>query len=452
MITVPTLLQLAKGGSPTSGVSDPHDRPVGDVMCRSGMSQNPFAPLRRPQVRRLWLAAVMSDVGTWVQLIVVGVLVASSTGSALRTGLVAVATFMPQGIAAPIGGLLADRFDKRRVLASALVLQGTVTAVLALTLAAGVRDPAVLTLLVLFSAMAGALGQPSYAAMLPDLVPAEELVAMLSLGIYAWNGGRIIGPLLATALAAAVGPAWTVAFNAMTFLVMAFVVSMVRQEFPPHAADPMSIGQRLVMGWRVTRSTPACWLGIVLVVHFSVTVVGFIGLVPIYARSLFDGGTGVTGALASAQGVGAIIGGVFVTWLAVRHRRSSLLLGIFAGVPVAMLVYALAPSVPVAILGIFLLGSVSAPYFITTSAIIQRNAPAASRGRVMSISQASSGLSYGTGLIFLGVLADLTDIRTALMIGVGLMAAGVIWLLRRVPGWRGIVDTSAADATPTPVT
>lgn len=416
-------------------------------MSSLAVSKHPFVPLRHSQVRRLWFAAVMSDIGTWVQLIVVGVLIASDTGSALRTGLVAVATFMPQGLAAPIGGLLADRFDKRRVFASGLVLQATMTGALAAVLASGVRTPSVLTVLILLSSVGGSLGQPSYAAMLPELVPPEELMAILSLGIFSWNGGRVIGPILASALAASVGPAGTVAFNALTFLVLAVVVSMVRQEFPPHADDPGSIGERLADGWRTTRSTPACWLGIVLAVHFSVTVVGFMGLIPIYAKSLFDGGTGVTGALASAQGIGAIVGGIVATWLATRYGRSSLMVGVIVLLPVALVAYALAPTVPFAIVGIALLGFAATPYFIITSSIIQRDAPAASRGRVMSINQAFSGLSYGCGLIFLGGLADLTDIRSALVIGGVLMAVGVVVILGRTPNWRTTVDGTTAVPT-----
>lgn len=408
------------------------------------MSKHPFVPLRHSQVRRLWIAAVMSDIGTWVQLIVVGVLIASDTGSALRTGLVAVATFMPQGVAAPIGGLLADRFDKRRVFASGLVLQATMTGALAVALASGVRTPSVLTALILLSSVAGSLGQPSYAAMLPELVPPEELMAVLSLGMFSWNGGRIVGPLVASAMVASLGPAWTVAFNAITFLVLAAVVSMIRQEFPPHSIDSGSIGERLADGWRTTRTTPACWLGIVLMVHFSITVVGFMGLLPIYAKSLFDGGTGLTGSLASAQGVGAIIGGVVVAWLASRFSRSTLMVGIVVLLPVAVVAYALAPSVPFAVGAIALLGFAATPYFITTNSIVQRDAPPASRGRVVSINQSFSGLSYGIGLIFLGGLADLTDIRTALVIGASLMVVGVVVILRATPTWRSTVDGTAA--------
>ena len=167
-------------------------------------------------MRLLWGAAVISDIGTWVQLIVVGSLVAAHTGSAVQTGLVALATFMPQGISSPVGGLLADRFDRRKVFARALMLQAFFTAVLAVVLATGVRSPGVLTVIILLGSAAGSLGAPSYSAMQPDLVPPEELMAMVSLGVYSWNGGRIVGPMLGTLLSLTIGAAGTVAFNALS--------------------------------------------------------------------------------------------------------------------------------------------------------------------------------------------------------------------------------------------
>lgn len=307
------------------------------------MSNHPFVPLRHREVRLLWGAAVVSDVGTWVQLIVVGSLVAAGTGSAIQTGLVALATFMPQGIASPVGGLLADRYDRRKVFAIALMAQALVTTVLAVVLGMGVRTPAVLTLLILLGSAAGATGAPSYAAMQPDLVPADELMAMVSLGVYSWNSGRIIGPLLGSVLVLSVGPAWTIGFNAFSFVVMAAAVSLVRRPFRPHdGAEGAggSVRERLVDGWRTLRATPGCWHGVVLLVLFNLTVVPFMGLIPIYVRAEYGGGTGLTGAVASAQGVGAILGGVLITVLAARHRRSFLVGRLVWALSLALAVYA----------------------------------------------------------------------------------------------------------------
>ena len=391
----------------------------------------------------MWGAAVVSDVGTWVQLIVVGSLVAAGTGSAIQTGLVALATFMPQGIASPVGGLLADRYDRRKVFAVALVAQALVTTLLAVVLGAGVRTPAVLTLLILLGSAAGATGAPSYAAMQPDLVPADELMAMVSLGVYSWNSGRIIGPLLGSVLVLSVGPAWTIGFNAFSFVVMAGAVSLVRRPFRPHGGAEEAAGgvrERLVGGWQTLRATPGCWHGVVLLVLFNLTVVPFMGLIPIYMRLEFGGGTGLTGAVASAQGVGAILGGVLITVLAQRFRRSFLVSRLVWALSSALLVYALAPNRAWAIAGGALLGAASASMFITSSAIIQRDAPPASRGRVMSIMQAAMGVSYGIGLLFIGSIGDATNLRLAFAVGSVLLVVGFAALTARSRHWRAAID------------
>lgn len=407
---------------------------------------HPFVPLRHRDVRRLWTAAFISDVGTWVQLIVVSTLVARDTGSALQTGLVALATFMPQGLAAPVGGLLADRHDRRRVFASALSAQAVVTGVLAVVLATGVRTPSILTVLILLSSLMGALGQPSYAAMLPDLVPPEELVAILSLGVFSWNGGRVVGPVLASLLAFALGPAWTVAFNSATFLVMAIAVAGLRRSFQPPGGDG-GIVERLRDGWRATRSTPGCWYGVRLLVLYSITAVGFMGLVPFYATDVFGGNTGLAGTLASLQGIGAILGGVAVTSLVARHRRSAVLVGVTVSLCVSLTLFAIAPTRPTAMVAIFVLGAAATAMFLNTTSIVQRDAPASRRGRVLSLQQGAGGTSYGLGLVFLGGLGDLTSIRVAFVVGALLMAVGFVVLNVRTGHWREAVNGEMAPPT-----
>ncbi len=411
------------------------------------MSNHPFTPLRHREVRLLWGAAVVSDAGTWVQLIVVGSLIAAHTGSAVQTGLVALATFMPQGIASPVGGLLADRFDRRKVFASALLGQAIVTTVLATVLGAGVRTPGVLTLLILLSSAAGAVGAPSYSAMLPDLVPPDELMAMVSLGVYSWNSGRIIGPLLGTLLALTVGPAWTVGFNAFSFIVMAGAVVLVRRPFRPSNIDAASgVRERLATGWRTLRSTPACWHGVVLLVLFNLTAVPFMGLIPIYAKAEYRGGTGLAGTVASAQGVGAILGGVAITLLAARHRRSWLIVRVIWLLTIGLTVYAIAPNRAWLIGCAMVLGAASSGLFISASAIIQRDAPDASRGRVMSIMQASMGVSYGIGLLFIGSIGDALNLHLAFAVGGALLVLGFGALTMRSRGWAVAVDGN--DAVP----
>jgi MFS family permease len=403
------------------------------------VTNHPFVPLRHRAVRLLWSAAVVSDVGTWVQLIVVGSLVAAHTGSAVQTGLVALATFAPQSIASPVGGLLADRFDRRKVFAAALMVQALVTTALAVTLGLGIREPSILIILILLASAAGATGAPSYAAMLPDLVPPEELMAMVSLGVYSWNSGRIIGPLLGTALVLLVGPAWTIGFNAVSFVVLAVAVMLVRRSFRPTRSDG-TILERLVGGWRTLRATPGCFHGVALLVLYNLTIVPFIGLIPIYLRAEYGGGTGMAGMVASAQGVGAIIGGVTVAVLAHRHPRSILIGRLIVMLSLALGLYAAAPNAAWVVAASALLGGSGAGFFIASSAIIQRDAPTAGRGRVMSIMQAAMGVSYGVGLLFIGSIGDATNLHLAFGVGAVLLLVGFGLLTLRSRHWRTAVD------------
>ncbi len=388
---------------------------------------------------------MVSDIGTWVQLIVVGSLVAADTGSAIQTGLVALATFMPQGIAAPVGGLLADRFDRRKVFASALLAQASITTVLAVVLGSGVRSPLVLTLLILLGSAAGSLGSPSSAAMQPDLVPPDELMAMVSLGVYSWNGGRIVGPLLGSVLVLAIGPAWTIGFNAFSFVVMATAVALLRRPFRPHGADDAdsTVRQRLLAGLRTVRANPGCFHGVVLLVLFNLTLVPFMGLIPIYVKAEYDGGTSMAGAVAAAQGIGAIIGGVLVTWLATRRSRSALIKGVQFMMAGALAAYALAPSVVWLVVCAAVLGGCVAAMFIMAVSIIQRDAPPHGRGRVMSVMQASMGISYGVGLLFVGSLGDLINLHAAFAVGAALTLVAFALLTRRSRNWRIAIDGSA---------
>ncbi len=409
------------------------------------MSNHPFVPLRHRAVRLLWGAAVISDIGTWVQLIVVGSLVASGTGSAVQTGLVALATFMPQGIASPIGGLLADRFDRRRVFASALIAQATVTSVLAVVLGAGVRTPWVLTVLILVGSAAGATGAPSYAAMQPDLVPPNELMQMVSLGVYSWNSGRVLGPILGSLLVLAVGPAWTIAFNAFSFVVMAGAVVAVRRSFRPHG-DAGSVRERLTAGARAMRTTPGCWHALVMLALLNCMMVPFMGLVPIYVQGSYDGGTGMVGLVASAQGVGAIIGGIVISFLAQRYDRSTLVVGTVVTATTLLIAYAAAPTLPTLVAVIFVLGGAWSSLFITLSAVVQRDAPPASRGRVMSLMQATFGITYGVGLLFIGAIGDLINLHVAFATGAVIGVSGFWLLTLRARNWRVAIDGVPASS------
>lgn len=405
------------------------------------MSNHPFRPLRHRAVRLIWGASVVSDIGTWVQLVIIGSLVARESGSALQTGAVALATFLPQGISSPVGGLLADRYDRRRIFMIGLTGQGIATSILATALALGVRNPGTIVLIILCGSSMGALCAPAYSAMVPDLVPPEELMPMVSLGILSWNSGRVIGPIVGTVLAATAGPAWSIGFNAITFLGLASAVYLVHLPFPPDPnADRGTVAQRLAVGWRAMRSTPGCWHGWYVVVLMNIAIAPFMGLIPIYARTAFHGGTGLTGLFSTTQGVGAILGTFIVAAIAARFGPARAL-GILA--PTAVIVYlawALAPNTGTAIAVVACMGFCSSGIFVTGMSTVQRDAPSEQRGRVMSIAQASMGCGYGAGLVLVGAIGDAVNLRVGFLVAAAIFASGFAYLTHRSAHWREAID------------
>ncbi len=409
------------------------------------MPAHPFRPLRHRSVRLIWAAGVVSDVGTWVQLVVVGSLIARDTGSALLTGLTALATFMPQGLASPIGGLLADRFDRSRVFVAGLTGQAVFTTGLAVMLANGQRQPLVLTGAILCSSACGALGAPGFAAMLPDLVPPDELLAMVSLGIYSWNSGRVVGPLLGAVLNALVGPAWTVAFNAATFGAMAVAVLALRRPFRPPPAEPAGVGRRLADGFRSVRDVRGCRLGVVMMILLNLTIGPFMGLLPIYADKVFEGGIRLTGVLSSMQGFGAIAGSLTFVALTPTFGTSRLLRGVCALMLAAYIAFAVAPAPWLAAITVACLGAGAASMFTTAMGVTQRDAPTATRGRVISLAHASMGIAYGIGIVWIGLVADAVGLRWAFGLA-SVVAAGLSWwLVRWAPWWRVTLDGPAPE-------
>jgi MFS family permease len=403
-----------------------------------------LVPLRRRSVRWVWAAGAISDIGTWVQLVVVGSLIARNTGSALLTGLVAVATFLPQGIGSPIGGVIADRVDRRKLLATTLTLQCLLTAVLGALITTGHTSAALLSSVVFFQSMAGNLGGPAYQAMLPAMVPARELPPMVSLSMASWNSGRIIGPLLGTILDRLFGAGGVVFVNAASFAVLAAVVVALRRPFAPaQRTVETHVVQEFRDGWRAFTKghtgTFLLWSTVVV----SVFITPFMGLMPIVARKLLNGGTGTAGLLSASQGVGAIAGIAATAGFVVRFGRSAIVrwsIPIMCG---AYVVYSLASWTPLAMAMVGVMGSSAALWYGSTQAVAQRDAPEKERARLLSLLQASFGISYGVGLVGLGKLGDIFGIRPVNIAAAICGVIGTVLVERRHPGWRKAIDNPA---------
>jgi MFS family permease len=370
-------------------------------------SASPLTVLRHRAFATFWTAAVVSDIGTWMQSITVGVLVAHQTGKATATGLIGVAAFATQGIGAPIGGVLADRFDRRTMMMSALTMQLVVTFALAGTLAGSKPSVGLLTGLVALQSLAGSFGQPAGQALMPSLVPREELLKAVSLGAVSWNAGRIVGSALAALLGVWLSPAWIITLNGLSFAVLIVAVGSVRGTFrAPQVGERGSFVRQLRIGARTLWDTPGCRFAVIAMVFLQTTLISWVGLIPIVAQERLHGGRGLASTITILQGVGALIGASIAAVLvgAIGRPRTMVFFGSLGAL--ALLGYSQATSAWAAYPFVVLLGMASLSLFVCLGAIVQRDAPEHARARITSIQSAVLGTGYGVGVFGSGRLAD----------------------------------------------
>lgn len=391
------------------------------------MPPSSLAPLRHRNFALLWAAGVVSNVGTWMQTVAVGALVTERTGQAGWTALVAVAAFLPIGLLSPIGGALADRRDRRRWLVAANLVGAGLATALALLNAAGQASPGVVTLLVFGGGCVFALMLPFHQALIPDLVPREDLLAAASLGSAQYNLGRVVGPALAAVVIAATSFTMAFVVNAVSFfaVIVALVLIRLPERTVPH--DDGRLFERIRAGGRAAMAEPGCRAALVLISASSLLLAPFIALIPAKAASVVDGGAtataSATGALTTAQGVGAIVGALLIAPLALRFGRRRMIVVYLMGTAAALTAYAGAGSVASAVVALVLVGGFYIGILSGLNTVVQLRAPTAFRARVLSLYFVALGSIYPIGGLIQGAIADRVGLGVTTTAAAGIFVA-----------------------------
>ncbi|MDP1805823.1 MAG: MFS transporter, partial [Acidimicrobiales bacterium] len=240
-------------------------------------------PLRRRDFALVWTAALVSNIGSWLQTIAVGILVTELTGQARWTGLVAAAAFVPIGVLSPVGGAIADRVDRRRLLIGTTVGETVAAVLLAVLVGTGNASALAVTALVFAGGCMTALGFPAYQAILPDLVDREDLLGASSLSMAQWNLGRVVGPALAGVVLVAGSYTWAFALNAASYGAVVVALLMVRLQAPPPSDEATGLWSRIVAGGRGARAEPGCRAAILTIAVTALLLSPFIALIPAVA-------------------------------------------------------------------------------------------------------------------------------------------------------------------------
>jgi MFS family permease len=366
-------------------------------------------PLRHRDFGLLFFANTVSNIGTWMQTIAVGALVQGITHQPIWAAAVAVAAFLPVGLIAPVGGVLADRFERRRVLMITNTIEAGNATALAILVATGHGTPVRVILLVFLEGCIASLRLPFQQSIIPDLVPKEELLAAASLGSTQYNLGRVVGPALAGIVIVAGGYSWAFAVNAASFFAVIIALVFIRLP-PPPGSNESGVWSGIVTGARAAWQVPGCRAAIELIAMAAFLVAPFIALIPSKAEALVgsdkDAIARAIAVLTTVQGIGAIIGALAVAPLAARFGRQRVLVIYLLLTPVAVVGYAAARPLALAAVALAVVGGLYIGILSGLNTVVQLQAPLEYRGRVLSLFFVALGVTYPVGALAQGAIAN----------------------------------------------
>ena len=406
-----------------------------------------FAPLRHPAYARLWTGAFISNIGTWMESIALGIYVTKHTNQAAWTGTVAAAAFVPIAFFSPIGGALADRYPRRLLMIVTSLVQTALAGLLTVLFVTGHPSAPTITLIALGNGMCAALGFPSFQAMLPDLVPVEDLPGAIALSSAQYNLGRVIGPAAAGIVIALGGPrhgyAWAEGVNSASFLAVVAVMLVLTLPPPSAHARAERFLRSIADGFRFVRRDPGLRVTALAMCLNTFLAAPFIALVPAMALKVLHSGTGGTTVLITAQGIGAVLMAFSLGTLVERYGSRRILMTLMSLLPFALAAYAVAPDLAVSALALFAVGLLYLGALSSFTTIAQLRVPSEIRGRVLAVFTVILGSLYPLGAIVQGRIADSAGLRATTAGGAALMALTMLVTRLARPGISTAIDAPA---------
>jgi MFS family permease len=384
-----------------------------------------FRSLRNRNYRLFWFGQLVSLAGTWMQDLVLSWLVLTLTKSPVALGLTMAIRFLPSLFFSLHGGVLADRFRKRRAMIVCESFQLSVALVLAVLTSTNLITVGIIYGLAAVRGMIDAVEGPLRQVFVPEMVGTEDLSNAIALNSTQFNAARIIGPAIGGGVLAALGFAVCFYLNAASFLAVIIALLAMRVSelhlVPRLPREP--IFPQLREGLRYARSTPD--VVVILIVMGAIGAFGynFTTLTPLITKYVLVAGPTTLTTLSVSMGVGAVVAGLFVAY---RGRPTERLLLISAGVFVVLLAaVGLSRWIPVSVVLMFGMGAVGVLFMTTANTRLQLAVPGHMRGRVMGI---YSLLFVGTtpiGAYVMGQLAASLGVPVMVLIMAALCAIGV---------------------------
>jgi len=343
-----------------------------------------FKAFQYRDFRLMWIGACTSSIGTWMQIVAQGWLIYRLSHSAFLLALDQFLGGIPIFLFSLIGGVIADRIERRRILLGSQYVQMMTAGLLTILVATGKVHVWHILCLSFISGFAQAFGGPAYQALIPTLVEKEDMPNAIALNSIQFNVAVMVGPMLAGQALAKLGEKWCFGLNAVSFLAPIISLSMITARFLPQKTTE-SILTSLKQGIKFAREQNSMEALIVLAFCMTGLSMPMRTYIPVFVKDIFHRGPETYGNLLALMGLGSIIGSLTIAGLGNISRKGHVALGALICLGAGISGFALSKSLPLSRVMLVLAGASMMAVFATVNSLVQLITTNEMRGRVMSV-------------------------------------------------------------------
>jgi predicted MFS family arabinose efflux permease len=350
----------------------------------TGTFRRVFKAFQYRDFRLMWFGACMSSIGTWMQIVAQGWLIYRLSHSAFLLALDQFLGGIPIFLFSLIGGVVADRIERRKILLVSQYMQMASATVLTVLVATGWVHVWQILCLSCVSGLAQAFGGPAYQALIPTLVKREDMPNAIALNSIQFNLAVTIGPALAGLVLAEFGEKWCFGLNALSFLAPVISLTIISARFLPETTTD-SILSSLKQGIRFVRKQDSMTALIVLAFCMTALSMPMRTYLPVFVKDIFHRGPGVYGSLLSLMGIGSICGSLAVAGMGNIVHKGRFALGMIVCLGAGIAGFSFSRSLPLSYVMLAVVGASMMAVFATVNSLVQLITTNEMRGRVMSV-------------------------------------------------------------------
>lgn len=394
--------------------------------------------MRFRNYRLYFFSQIVSFSGTWMQGIAQAWLVLELTGSGTALGTVVAMQFLPTLLLAPYGGVIADRFEKRRLIMVTQTLAGLLALTLGVLTLTGVVELWMVYVIAAGFGAVTAIDNPSRQTFVMEMVGPADIANAVTLNSVVVNAARAIGPAIAGVIIATVGVGECFVANAVSYLAVIVALVFIRtSELHPTTRAVRAPGQ-LRQGFQYAWNTPMLRTTLAMLAVIGLFAYEFTTTLPLLSEFTFGAGSAGLATMTALMGVGAVVGGLVIA--SSGPPTIPRLVAVAASFGLLLIVVSLMPTIALVYLVMPFVGAASVGVISLSNATLQLNADPQLRGRVMAIFSMALMGSTPIGGPLMGWIGETFSARISLLIG------GIAAVLAAVYGWARLGSHIPADA------